>query len=54
MTDAVPDVVPTLAFEVIDFIQITLGEALPAWHKRVMIDTYGAGDHAENGEPEDD
>lgn len=49
-----PDVVPVLAFEALDFVERGLDEPLSMWQRRVVIDTYGPGEPASSAGDDDD
>ncbi|MEO3922692.1 hypothetical protein ABGB07_02235 [Micromonosporaceae bacterium B7E4] len=38
-----PDVVPLLAFQVLDFVQLVLDQPMTEWQRRLLINLYGPG-----------
>jgi hypothetical protein len=54
LPDVVPDVVPVLAFEALDFIERVMDKPLSTWQRRIVIDTYGPGEPASGAGGGDD
>jgi len=53
MASDVPDVVPLLAFDALDFIEQTLDVRPTDWQKRILIDQFGPGPEPDEPARED-